>query len=83
MPAFERKGGCPGASGFRAKSKIFLVAASLDGIELLIVLPIYTYHYKLNPKELAATGCSLGTVRTSFGLEDRSDLIQDLKQAPS
>ena len=50
-------------------------------MESLVVLPIYTSHYKLNAAELAAAGVEPGTVRVSVGLEDPADLIADLKQA--
>jgi methionine-gamma-lyase len=83
MLAFDMKGELPAARRFCDKSKIFLLAASLGGVESLIVLPIYTSHFKLNTTELAAAGVSPGTVRMSIGLEDASDLIADLKQALS
>ena len=61
--------------------RVFLLAASLGGVESLVVLPIYTSHYKLSAAELAAAGVEPGTVRVSVGLEDPADLIADLKQA--
>jgi methionine-gamma-lyase len=81
MLAFDMKGGLPAARCFCDKSEIFLLAASLGGVESLIVLPIYTSHFKLNTTELAAAGVSPGTVRMSIGLEDSADLIADLQQA--
>ncbi|HEX3375478.1 MAG TPA: aminotransferase class I/II-fold pyridoxal phosphate-dependent enzyme [Candidatus Acidoferrales bacterium] len=83
MLAFDLKGGLPAARRFCDRSEIFLLAASLGGVESLIVLPIYTSHFKLNHKELAAAGVSPGTVRMSIGLEDASDLLADLRQALS
>ena len=83
MLAFDMKGGLPAARRFCDRSEIFLLAASLGGVESLIVLPIYTSHFKLNPKELAAAGVSPDTVRMSIGLEDASDLLADLRQALS
>jgi cystathionine beta-lyase/cystathionine gamma-synthase len=58
-----------------------LLAASLGGVESLVVLPIYSSHYKMSAGELAAAGVTPGTVRVSVGLEDAEDLIADLKQA--
>jgi len=58
-----------------------LSAASLGGVESLLVLPLYTSHYKMSPKELAGAGVSAGTIRASIGLEDSRDLIDDLRQA--
>lgn len=83
MLAFEVKGGLPAARRFCDRAKIFLLAASLGGVESLIVLPIYTSHYRMSKMELAAAGVSPGMVRVSIGLEEASDLIADMKQALS
>ncbi|MBI2957086.1 MAG: aminotransferase class I/II-fold pyridoxal phosphate-dependent enzyme [Acidobacteria bacterium] len=81
MLAFDHKNGLAGARRFCQRIQVFLLAASLGGAESLAVLPLYTSHYKMSPKELAAAGVSPGTVRLSVGLEDPADLIADLKQA--
>jgi methionine-gamma-lyase len=81
MLAFDLKGGLAAARRFCDRVRVFLLAASLGGVESLVVLPIYTSHYKLNAAELAAGGVEPGTVRVSVGLEDPADLIADLKQA--
>ena len=81
MLAFDLKGGLPAARRFCDRSKLFLLAASLGGVESLIVLPIYTSHHKMNTAELSAAGVKPGTVRMSVGLEDPQDLRADLLQA--
>ena len=81
MLAFDMKGGLSAARRFCDKSRIFLLAASLGGVESLIVLPIYTSHYRMSTAELAAAGVGGGTVRMSVGLEDPGDLISDMKSA--
>ena len=81
MLAFDLKGGLPAARRFCDRVRVFLLAASLGGVESLVVLPIYTSHYNMSLKELQAAGVSPGTVRVSVGLEDPADLIDDLKQA--
>jgi methionine-gamma-lyase len=83
MLAFDLKGGLSAARRFCDKTKIFLLAASLGGVESLIVLPIYTSHYRMSTVELAAAGVAPGTVRMSIGLEDLGDLIAELKLALS
>jgi methionine-gamma-lyase len=83
MLAFEIKGGLPAARRFCDRANIFLLAASLGGVESFIVLPLYTSHYRMGTSELAEAGVSPGTVRVSVGLEDAGDLIGDLKQALS
>lgn len=81
MMAFDLKGGLAAARRVCDRVRVFLLAASLGGVESLVVLPIYTSHYKLSAAELAAAGVEPGTVRVSVGLEDPADLIADLKQA--
>lgn len=81
MLAFDMKGGLAAARRVIDRVRLFLVAASLGGVESLVVLPIYTSHYKMSLAELRAAGVSPGTIRVSLGLEDADDLIADLKQA--
>ncbi len=81
MLAFDLKGGLPAARRFCDRVRVFLLAASLGGVESLVVLPIYTSHYRMSRQELAAAGVGPGTVRVSVGLEDPADLIADLQQA--
>ncbi|MGD0956570.1 MAG: aminotransferase class I/II-fold pyridoxal phosphate-dependent enzyme [Candidatus Acidiferrales bacterium] len=81
MMAFDLKGGLPSARRFCDRVRVFLLAASLGGVESLVVLPIYTSHYNMSLPELRAAGVEPGTVRVSVGLEDPEDLIEDLRQA--
>jgi cystathionine beta-lyase/cystathionine gamma-synthase len=81
MMSFDLKGGLSAARRFCDRATLFLLAASLGGVESLCVLPIYTSHYKMSRQELAAAGVEPGTVRLSVGLEDPADLIEDLRQA--
>jgi cystathionine beta-lyase/cystathionine gamma-synthase len=81
--AFDLKDGLPAARRFCDRVRIFLLAASLGGVESLVVLPIYTSHYKMSSTELSAAGVGPGTVRVSIGLEDSRDLIEDIRQALS
>jgi len=81
MLAFDLKGGLPAARRFCDRVRLFLLAASLGGVESLVILPIYSSHYNLSNKELRRAGVGPGTVRVSIGLEDKEDLIEDLKQA--
>jgi cystathionine beta-lyase/cystathionine gamma-synthase len=83
MLAFDLKGGLSAARRFCDRTRIFLLAASLGGVESLIVLPIYTSHYRMSTVELEAAVVLPGTVRMSIGLEDPGDLIADLKLALS
>ena len=81
MLAFDLKGGLPAARRFCDRVQVFLLAASLGGVESLVILPIYSSHYRMSIAELRAAGVEPGTVRVSVGLEDPEDLIEDLRQA--
>jgi methionine-gamma-lyase len=81
MLAFDMKGGLPAATRFCDRVKLFLLAASLGGVESLVILPAYSSHYRMSVEELRRVGITPGTVRVSIGLEDPADLIEDLKQA--
>lgn len=81
MLAFDMKGGIAAARRVCDRVRVFLLAASLGGVESLVVLPLYTSHYNMSARELAAAGVTPGTIRGSVGLEDERDLIADLKQA--
>ena len=81
MLAFDLKGGLPAARKFCDSVRLFLLAASLGGVESLVVLPIYTSHYNMSEQELQRAGVAPGTVRVSIGIEDAEDLIADLQQA--
>jgi methionine-gamma-lyase len=81
MMAFDMKGGLAAARRFCERTRVFLLAASLGGVESLVLLPVYSSHYNMSAAELKAAGIEAGTVRVSIGLEDAGDLIEDLRQA--
>ena len=79
MIAFDLKGGLAAARRFCDRVRIFLLAASLGGVESLVILPIFSSHYNMSLEELKRVGVSPGTVRMSVGIEDVGDLIEDLE----
>jgi cystathionine beta-lyase/cystathionine gamma-synthase len=81
MLSFDVKGGLPAARRFCDRVKLFLLAASLGGVESLVILPAYSSHYRMSQEELRRAGVEPGTVRVSIGIEDAADLIADFKQA--
>jgi methionine-gamma-lyase len=81
MLAFDLKGGLPAARRVCDRVQLFLLAASLGGVESLVVLPAYTSHYNMSEEELLRGGVTPGMVRVSIGIEDAADLIADLQQA--
>jgi cystathionine beta-lyase/cystathionine gamma-synthase len=81
MLAFDMEGGLAAARRVCDRVQLFLLAASLGGVESLVVLPAYTSHYNMSEEELARGGVTPGMVRVSIGIEDSEDLIADLQQA--
>ncbi|MEL7284744.1 MAG: PLP-dependent transferase, partial [Pseudomonadota bacterium] len=81
MIAFELKGGY--ASGIEMMNRLRLIrrAVSLGDAETLIQHPASMTHSTYTREEREAHGISEGLVRLSVGLEDVSDLIEDLHQA--
>jgi len=72
-----------GADSTRAvdRLKLFKIAPSLGGVESLATQPVTTTHHGLTPAERARRGITDTMIRLSIGLEDASDLIEDLQQA--
>jgi cystathionine beta-lyase/cystathionine gamma-synthase len=56
-------------------------ATSLGGVETLISAPHNTSHLGLSQEEREAIGILPGTLRLSVGVEDVTDLVDDLRQA--
>ena len=75
------KGGKDAAFRTFDRLKVIKRAASLGGVESICSLPILTSQYGLTDEELVKAGVSKGMIRISIGLEDASDLIDDLEQA--
>jgi len=76
--SFEVKGD---TTAFIKKLKYIAKAVSLGGVESTISEPKLTSHVALKPSERKAAGISDQLVRLSVGIEETSDLIDDLKQA--
>lgn len=78
MLSFEVKGS---PDKFMKKLKYIKRAVSLGGVESTINSPMKTSHSKLTAEERKAVGISDNLVRLSVGIEDPTDLINDIKQA--
>lgn len=81
MLAIELKGGGGTAIRFVQKLKVFTYAASLGGVDSLIIEPRYSSHEHMTSEERARIGIPDGFLRISVGLENAEDLIADLEQA--
>lgn len=66
---------------FLKKLKLIRKAVSLGGVESTIAQPVKTSHAKLTAKERKEAGISDKLLRLSVGIEDATDLINDIKQA--
>jgi methionine-gamma-lyase len=60
--------------------KICTLAVSLGDCDTLIQHPASMTHSSYSPEELAEAHITPGMVRLSVGIEDASDIIDDLEQ---
>ncbi len=81
MVSFEVNGGHEEASNFLRKLRLCSYAPSLGGVETLITSPIETTHLYVTPQDRRQMGIEDSLVRLSVGIEDKEDIIEDLKQA--
>lgn len=61
--------------------KLIKSVMSLAGVESTMTAPYLTSHASLTPEQRAAQGISDQLLRFSAGIESKSDLVKDLKQA--
>jgi methionine-gamma-lyase len=79
--SFDLKGGEAAAEHVLSSVKLFKRAASVGGVESLVVRPAAMLSASISEEEFRAVGVSKGMIRMSVGLEDGADLIADLQQA--
>ena len=80
---FTVKGGSERASRFMDALDMILLTPNLGDSRTIATHPASTTHSKLNEEERAQIGIFPGTVRISVGLEDPSDIIDDITNALS
>ena len=81
MVSFEIKGGEKEAVQFLECLELFTLAESLGGVESLIEHPALMTHSSITKKEREQAGIKDSLIRVSVGVEDKTDLINDLEQA--
>jgi methionine-gamma-lyase len=81
MISFELKGGMEAGRRLMDRVKLAMLAVSLGGVETLIEHPASMTHAGVPRKEREESGITDGLVRYSVGIEDVSDLIEDLRRA--
>ena len=79
--SFRVKGGDERALRVLAELAVIRQATSLGGVESLASAPHNTSHLGLSAEQLMQAGIEPGTIRLSVGLEDPSDLLEDLAGA--
>lgn len=68
-------------STFFKSLKLIKPSMSLAGVESTMLSPTQTSHALLTPEERKKQGIADGLIRFSVGIEDRKDIIADIKQA--
>ncbi len=81
MMSVELRGGYETAERFIASLKLGSYAASLGGVETLLVHPAAMWGDTLTPAQRKAMEVGENLVRISVGLENERDLINDFSQA--
>ncbi len=81
MLGIEIKGAGPAAMRFAQALKLFAYAASLGGVDSLVIEPRYSSHEHMSSEERARIGIPDGFLRMSIGIENVEDLIADIEQA--
>ncbi len=79
--SFELKGGRSATEKFMKALKIFAIETHVADARSCCLNPATSTHRQMNDEQLKAAGIPAGLVRISCGLEDKNDLIADLKQA--
>lgn len=79
--AFEVKGGKKAVFAFMNRLKIIDISNNLGDSKSLITHPATTTHSNIAVEERAKLDITDDMVRLSVGLEDKGDLLNDLKQA--
>ena len=81
MVTILMKGGLKETNTFLKSVKIFTCAESLGGVESLIECPALMTHMSVPAEQRKILGIDDSLVRLSIGIEDTSDILNDLKQA--
>ena len=81
MISMELKNGIPAGIALMNNLELCSLAESLGAVETMITHPATMTHADVPKEERLARGLTDGLVRLSVGIEDKDDIIADLKQA--
>lgn len=79
--AFEVKGGLEGGRNFLNRIQMCSLSANLGDTRTIVTHPASSTHSKLSLEERKVVGITDGLIRVSVGLENISDIVEDLSQA--
>lgn len=79
--SFELKGGKAAAEVFMKELKLAAIETHVADARTCCLNPATSTHRQMTEEQLIEAGVPAGLVRISCGLEDKEDLIADLKQA--
>lgn len=79
--SFELKGGKAAAEAFMKGLKLAAIETHVADARTCCLNPATSTHRQMTEEQLIEAGVPAGLVRISCGLEDKEDLIADLKQA--
>ncbi|MBV8206578.1 MAG: PLP-dependent transferase [Acidobacteria bacterium] len=81
MLSFEVSGGFDAAGRVLKRLRLASHAASLGGVETLVVHAAANFAHYMTPQEAERIGIGPGLIRVSVGVEESNDLIKDFDQA--
>jgi O-acetylhomoserine (thiol)-lyase len=79
--SFNLRGSREQGRRFIESLRLFSHLANVGDCRSLVIHPASTTHFRMDDAALARAGITPGTIRLSIGLEDASDLIDDLGRA--
>lgn len=79
--SFTMQGGVDAARHFLPQLQVAHLAANLGSVETVAGPPRTTSHVECTPEQRKALGIPEGMIRYSEGIEETSDLMEDIQQA--
>ena len=79
--SFEIRGGREAAEKFMTKLKLIAIETHVADAKSCCLCPSITTHRQLTDEQLVTAGVPAGLIRISCGIEDASDLVEDIRQA--
>ena len=81
MLSFELKGGFEAGKHFMDSVEMITLAPTLGDLDTLLLHPASSSHLNIDKAVREANGITDGLIRMSVGIEDETDLINDISQA--